>query len=65
MVSAPGDPEAPRELKQLLAELARVNHAPAAPARIELLELLAQTERSVEVLAERTGLSVANASQHR
>jgi Bacterial regulatory protein, arsR family len=28
------------------------------------LEQLAQGERSVEVLAERTGLSVANASQH-
>jgi len=32
--------------------------------RLELLEQLAQGERSVEVLAERTGLSVANASQH-
>lgn len=32
--------------------------------RLELLEHLAQGERSVEVLAQRTGLSVANASQH-
>jgi rhodanese-related sulfurtransferase/DNA-binding transcriptional ArsR family regulator len=32
--------------------------------RLELLEQLAQGERSVEVLADRTGLSVANASQH-
>jgi ArsR family transcriptional regulator len=32
--------------------------------RLELLEQLAQGERSVEVLAQRTGLSVANASQH-
>lgn len=32
--------------------------------RLEILELLAQGERSVEVLAERAGLSVANASQH-
>jgi ArsR family transcriptional regulator len=32
--------------------------------RLELLEHLAQGERSVEVLADRTGLSVANASQH-
>src|SRR6516165_7361146 len=32
--------------------------------RLELLELLAQGERTVEVLAEQTGLSVANASQH-
>jgi ArsR family transcriptional regulator len=32
--------------------------------RLELLELLAQGERIVEVLAEETGLSVANTSQH-
>jgi rhodanese-related sulfurtransferase/predicted transcriptional regulator len=32
--------------------------------RLELLELVAQTERSVEELAEMSGLSVANASQH-
>ncbi len=32
--------------------------------RVEILELLAQGERSVEALAERAGLSVANASQH-
>jgi rhodanese-related sulfurtransferase/DNA-binding transcriptional ArsR family regulator len=32
--------------------------------RLELLEQLAQGERTVEVLAERTHLSVANASQH-
>lgn len=32
--------------------------------RLELLELLAQAEQPVEGLAGRTGLSVANASQH-
>jgi len=32
--------------------------------RLELLEQLAQGDRSVEVLADRTGLSIANASQH-
>jgi rhodanese-related sulfurtransferase/DNA-binding transcriptional ArsR family regulator len=32
--------------------------------RLEILELLAQGERSVEAVAERAGLSVANASQH-
>src|ERR1700720_4454167 len=32
--------------------------------RLELLEQLAQGERTVEVLAQRTGLSTANASQH-
>lgn len=60
-----GEAEGRRELKQqLLAEVSRVHRALAAPARIELLELLAQTERSVEVLAELAGLSVANTSQH-
>ena len=32
--------------------------------RLELLELLAQTERGVEELAGLSGLTVANASQH-
>lgn len=32
--------------------------------RLELIELLAQGEQPVEVLAHRTGLSFANASQH-
>ena len=32
--------------------------------RLELLEQLAQGERTVEVLASRTGLSIANTSQH-
>jgi rhodanese-related sulfurtransferase len=32
--------------------------------RLELIEQLAQGERSVEILAHRTSLSVANASQH-
>jgi len=34
------------------------------PHRLELLEQLAQGERSVEDIADKTGLSVANASQH-
>jgi rhodanese-related sulfurtransferase/DNA-binding transcriptional ArsR family regulator len=36
----------------------------ASPSRIELLDLLAQGERSVEELSEASHLSVANASQH-
>jgi rhodanese-related sulfurtransferase/DNA-binding transcriptional ArsR family regulator len=32
--------------------------------RLDLLEQVAQGERSVELLAQRTGLSIANASQH-
>ena len=48
----------------LLEEYALVARALAAPARMMLLEQVAQGERGVEGLAERTGLSVANASQH-
>ncbi len=36
----------------------------ASPSRIELVDLLAQGERSVEEFAEASHLSVANASQH-
>jgi rhodanese-related sulfurtransferase/DNA-binding transcriptional ArsR family regulator len=48
----------------LIARFATVAKALAHPHRLALLEQLAQGERSVEVLANRTGLSVANASQH-
>lgn len=48
----------------LFAQFALVAKAVAHPLRLELLEQLAQGERTVEVLADRTGTSVANASQH-
>jgi rhodanese-related sulfurtransferase/DNA-binding transcriptional ArsR family regulator len=48
----------------LFAQFAVVAKSLAHAHRLELLEQLAQGERSVEVLADRTGLSVANASQH-
>jgi rhodanese-related sulfurtransferase/DNA-binding transcriptional ArsR family regulator len=48
----------------LFAQFAAVAKSLAHAHRLELLEQLAQGERSVEVLASRTGLSVANASQH-
>ena len=48
----------------LFAQFAALAKSLAHANRLELLEQLAQGERSVEVLAERTGLSVANASQH-
>lgn len=50
--------------RTLFAEFAGVAKALAHGHRLELLEQLAQGERSVEVLADRAGLSVANASQH-
>ena len=48
----------------LLEEYALVARALAAPARLMILEQLAQGERGVEGLAEKTGLTVANCSQH-
>ena len=46
------------------AALAEVAKALGHEHRVELIEQLAQGPRSVEALADRVGLSVANASQH-
>lgn len=48
----------------LFAEFAEVARAMGHPHRLEILEHLAQGERAVDALAKRTGLTVANASQH-
>lgn len=54
-----------RNVKSLLfAEFARVSKALGSGNRLELLEFLAQGERSVEALARLSGLSVANTSRH-
>jgi len=58
MLSMPGPKEA------LFIQFAAVAKALAHAHRLELLELLAQGERSVEGLADRAGLSIANTSQH-
>jgi len=50
--------------RALFAQFAAVAKAVAHEHRLELLELVAQGERSVERLAECTGLSVANVPQH-
>jgi rhodanese-related sulfurtransferase/DNA-binding transcriptional ArsR family regulator len=50
--------------KQLFEQFARVGKALANGHRLELLEFLAQGERTVEALAEVSGLTVANTSQH-
>lgn len=58
-------PSSHREFKNgLYEQFARIGKTLASPHRLELLELLAQGERTVESLASETGLSVANASQH-
>lgn len=48
----------------LFAQFARVGKALSNGNRLELLEFIAQGERSVEELAGVSGLSVANTSQH-
>src|SRR6266849_2747496 len=54
-----------REFKnELFEQFARIGKALSAGRRLELLELLAQGERTVEELASETDMSVANASQH-
>jgi len=54
-----------REVKDgLYEQFARIGKAVAHPKRIELLDLLCQGERSVEVLAQAAALSVTNASAH-
>ena len=57
--------DAHREFKdRLYGQFARIGKALASPHRLELLELLAQGERTVDSLASEIGLSLANASQH-
>ena len=54
-----------REFKsRLYGQFARIGKALSSPHRLELLELLAQGERTVDSLATEIGLSLANTSQH-
>jgi DNA-binding transcriptional ArsR family regulator len=50
--------------RALYAQFAAVAKALGHEHRLELLELIAQGEGSVESLAQRCGLSIANTSQH-
>jgi rhodanese-related sulfurtransferase/DNA-binding transcriptional ArsR family regulator len=60
-----GDAVADRAAKTALFDaFAGVGKALASGRRIELLDVLANGERSVEALARQVGLSVANTSQH-
>jgi len=49
---------------RLFAEFSRIGKALASPHRLQLLDVLAQGERSVEELAAELAIPVANASQH-
>lgn len=54
----------PNPKRELFEQLARIGTALSSGTRLELLELLAQGERSVDQLARLTGVTVANTSQH-
>jgi rhodanese-related sulfurtransferase/DNA-binding transcriptional ArsR family regulator len=49
---------------RLYGQFARIGKALSNPHRLEILELLAQGERTVDSLATEIGLSLANTSQH-
>ncbi|HKT60434.1 MAG TPA: metalloregulator ArsR/SmtB family transcription factor [Gemmatimonadales bacterium] len=54
-----------REFKDsLYTQFARLGHALSAPKRLELLDLLAQGEKSVEQLAEQSATPLKNTSAH-
>jgi rhodanese-related sulfurtransferase/DNA-binding transcriptional ArsR family regulator len=58
-------PRSARRFKDAVYEqLARVAKAAASPRRLELLDLLAQSPRTVESLARESGQTLANTSQH-
>lgn len=50
--------------QRIYEQFARIGKALGSPARLELLDLLVQGERSVDALATATELSIANTSQH-
>jgi rhodanese-related sulfurtransferase len=54
-----------REFKdRLFGQFARIGKALSSPRRLEIVDLLAQGERTVEEIANETFMSVASASQH-
>ncbi len=48
----------------LYAQFARIGHAVASPKRIELLDLLTQGEKTVDMLAEQSAVPIKNTSAH-
>ncbi|NOY85982.1 MAG: metalloregulator ArsR/SmtB family transcription factor [Deltaproteobacteria bacterium] len=54
-----------RKFKDSIYEqLARIGKAVSSPKRLELLDLLCQSDRTVEYLSSETGMTVANTSRH-
>jgi rhodanese-related sulfurtransferase/DNA-binding transcriptional ArsR family regulator len=58
------DPDGHRAKTALFDEFARLAHALANGRRLEIVDVLANGQRTVEGLASATGLSIANTSQH-
>jgi rhodanese-related sulfurtransferase len=50
--------------KAIYEQIARLGRAVASPGRLELIDLLSQGARTVEMLARQTGQSVATTSHH-
>ncbi len=50
--------------RRLYSELTRIAKAFSSPSRLELIELLAQGERTVDALARAAAIPLANASHH-
>jgi rhodanese-related sulfurtransferase len=50
--------------RRIYEQFARIGKALASPTRLELLDLLAQGERSVDALAQQASLEMASTSQH-
>jgi rhodanese-related sulfurtransferase len=54
-----------RQFKDAIYEqFSRIGKAVSSPKRLEMLDLLCQGEKTVEVLSTETGLTLANTSQH-
>lgn len=49
---------------EVFEQFARIGKVLSSPRRLELLDVLCQGPRTVEVLAEATSMSLSNASQH-
>lgn len=48
----------------IYAQLAKIGKAIASPKRLEILDILAQGSKTVDMIARETEMSVANTSQH-
>jgi rhodanese-related sulfurtransferase len=49
---------------EIYDQFSRIGKAVSSPKRLELLDILCQGERTVEILAKETSLTIANTSQH-